>query len=157
MLTARELHYSGFFPQIPVFILYLIMERINIKSAGFVVGRNGVFDVQGISVWQGSTVNVFGVPIDTPMCYIDFISKSKGKTLNAGGSITFEATQEQMADENILRELCIQKMHEILGTNWNPPYATKDFEEQVTIEPFGDPDDVDELAEDFLIGKELFG
>lgn len=44
-------------------------------------------------------------------------------------NLTIEATQEQMADENVLRELCIQKMHEILGTNWNPPYATKDFEE----------------------------
>lgn len=71
------------------------MERINIESQGFVVGRNGVFDIRGIGVWKGSTVNVFlGTPINTPMCYIDFISKSKGKTLNAGGSITFEAMDE---------------------------------------------------------------
>lgn len=71
------------------------MERINVKSAGFVVGRNGVFDINGISVWCGSRVNAFtGEPIPSPMCYIEFISKAKGKTLNAGGGITFQAMDE---------------------------------------------------------------
>ena len=71
------------------------MERIKIKTKGFVIGRNGLFDIQGIEVWKGSEVNVFnGVPITTPICYIDFVSSKTGKVLNAGGGFTFEAMDE---------------------------------------------------------------
>lgn len=54
-------------------------------------------------------------------------------------NITIEATQEQMEDENVLRELCIQKMREILGfTHQTLAFktATDGFRDQVTIEPF---------------------
>lgn len=88
-------------------------------------------------------------------------------------NITVEATSEEMADESKLRELCMQKMHELLGTNWNPPYATRAWEDNVTVEPFddeGDNDDEDgepnlnrrdqsqfmsgvDPGEDFLINK----
>jgi hypothetical protein len=30
----------------------------------------------------------------------------------------------------------MKRMHEILGIDWNPPYATNAFEENVTIEQF---------------------
>lgn len=70
-------------------------------------------------------------------------------------NITIQATDAEMADEAKVRELCMKKMHEVLGTDWNPPYATKSFEENVTVECFDDFNDEDELAQDFLINKEL--
>lgn len=72
---------------------------------------------------------------------------------NISLNITIEATDKEMADEAVLREICMKRMHEILGTDCTPPYATKVFEENVTIEPFGDDDEIDELAEDFCITK----
>ena len=58
--------------------------KVKIKSEGFVVGRNGVFDIQGLQIWRGSD----------DMLFFDFISKKTGKVLNAGGSITSEAMDE---------------------------------------------------------------
>jgi hypothetical protein len=51
-------------------------------------------------------------------------------------NMTVLATPAQMNDEVQLRELCMKRMHEILGIDWNPPYATNAFEENVTIEQF---------------------
>jgi len=62
-------------------------------------------------------------------------------------NIVVEATDAEMADENTLRELCMKQMHEILGTDWNPPYASKAWEDAVTIECFDDFDDENELAQ----------
>lgn len=70
-------------------------------------------------------------------------------------NFTIQASDAEMQDEAKVRELCMQKMHEVLGTNWNPPYATKAFEDTVTIEHFDDFDDADEQARDFLINKEF--
>ena len=54
-------------------------------------------------------------------------------------NITIDATPAQMRDEVQLRELCMNRMHEILGTGYNSPYtsfATRVFEENVTVEQF---------------------
>jgi hypothetical protein len=53
-------------------------------------------------------------------------------------NITVEATPAQMCDEVQLRKLCMKRMHEILGTNYNPHLYSSivSFEENVTIEQF---------------------
>lgn len=66
-------------------------------------------------------------------------------------NFTVEATQAQMDNEVVLRQLCMQKMRDILGSA--SPAST--FRDNVTIEPFDEvEEDVDELAQDFLINKE---
>ncbi|RUP38445.1 MAG: hypothetical protein EKK63_12300 [Acinetobacter sp.] len=68
-------------------------------------------------------------------------------------NITIDATQAQMANENILRELCMQKMHDILDSN----NSFQEFQDNVTIEVFDenvDEDTADAFASDFLVGKE---
>lgn len=69
-------------------------------------------------------------------------------------NFTVEATQAQMDNEVVLRQLCMQKMRDILGSA-NPLGV---FEDSVTIEVFDENvDEADELAQDFLINKELLG
>jgi hypothetical protein len=53
-------------------------------------------------------------------------------------NITIQATDEQMADEAKVRELCIDKMGSLIAMGALHPDADFAFQENVTIEPFDD-------------------
>lgn len=57
-------------------------------------------------------------------------------------NITVQATDADMRNEQKLRELCMQRMHHLLGTGCLPPYDDGLFIDNVTIEQF------DELGDD---------
>ena len=67
-------------------------------------------------------------------------------------NIVIEATQAQMENENEFRNLCIQRMCEIL----NSDNQVDSFAENVSTEIFDEnvSDEPDELVEDFLINQE---
>ena len=83
------------------------MTAIRIKtnpSLSWVVGRNGVFDIQEIGLWttgKGDTV------------YLDFYSAKRGVSLNAGGRLDLAAVdtlaREWSIQRGFTRELTLQE------------------------------------------------
>lgn len=59
-------------------------------------------------------------------------------------NIILQASDADMEDENKLRTLCIQRMYEILGVE-RQPYITTVWEKSVTIEPFQEDVDDEEM------------
>ncbi len=68
-------------------------------------------------------------------------------------NIMIEGTPEQFENEDALRELCMCKMYQFSALNTEK--ARERFKENVTIELFDNEDEEDEVARDFLVGKEI--